>query len=224
MIPKDYTTTLVPGAHWSLTVRRGMQMQLTDTQGGANIGMLFYNPLLLSEKYNAPDSLKCQHTFKVTRGHCLYSDMGRIFASIIEDSFGWHDTVCGNTHPKHIADRWGKKNYQSDRNAWLQNGHDAFLVELAKYRLKKQDLATQSQLKLLAYGRPLVVVEDYNGNFRMAGFENGAEVVVNTASGAAMGDLNGYNITFTGTEKEPASFIDATIIGDTTNTTVVSGT
>ena len=58
----------------------------------------------------------------------------------------------------------------------------------------------------------------------MAGFENGAEVVVNTASGAAMGDLNGYNITFTGTEKEPASFIDATIIGDTTNTTVVSGT
>ena len=90
--------------------------------------------------------------------------------------------------------------------------------------LKKQDLATQSQLKLLAYGRPLVVVEDYNGNFRMAGFENGAEVVVNTASGAAMGDLNGYNITFTATEREPASFIDPTIIGDTTNTTVVSGT
>ena len=109
-------------------------------------GILFYNPLLLSEKYNAPDSLKCQHTFKVTRGHCLYSDMGRIFASIIEDSFGWHDTVCGNTHPQHIADRWGKKNYQTDRNAWLQNGHDAFLVELAKYRLKKQDLAANLNL------------------------------------------------------------------------------
>jgi uncharacterized protein len=146
MIPKDYTTTLVPGAHWSLTVRRGMQMQLTDIEGGANVGMLFYNPFLLSEKYNAPDSLKCQHTFKLTRGHCLYSDMGRIFASLTEDSFGWHDTVCGNSHPKHIADRWGKRDYQSDRNTWLQNGHDAFLVELAKYRLYKQDLAANLNL------------------------------------------------------------------------------
>ena len=146
MIPKDYTTTLVPGAHWSLIVRRGMQIQLTDTEGGANIGMLFYNPFILSEKYNAPDSLKCQHTFKLTRGHCLYSDMGRIFASIIEDSFGWHDTICGNSHPKHIAERWGKRDYQRDRNTWLQNGHDAFLVELAKYRLNKQDLAANLNL------------------------------------------------------------------------------
>ena len=121
-------------------------MQLTDIEGGANVGMLFYNPFLLSEKYNAPDSLKCQHTFKLTRGHCLYSDMGRIFASLTEDSFGWHDTVCGNSHPKHIADRWGKRDYQSDRNTWLQNGHDAFLVELAKYRLKKQDLAANLNL------------------------------------------------------------------------------
>jgi hypothetical protein len=58
----------------------------------------------------------------------------------------------------------------------------------------------------------------------MAGFENGCEVVVNTASGAAMGDLNGYNITFTGTEKEPASFIDPAIIGDAAHTNIVSGT
>ena len=28
--------------------------------------------------YNLPDTLKCQHTAKLTRGHCLYSDMGRV--------------------------------------------------------------------------------------------------------------------------------------------------
>ena len=32
------------------------------------------------------------------------------------------------------------------------------------------------------------------------------------------------NITFTGMEKAPANFIDPTIIDDTTNTVVVSGT
>ncbi|MFT4886896.1 MAG: urea carboxylase-associated protein 2 [Pseudohongiellaceae bacterium] len=141
LFPDDYTTVIAPGSHWSLNVRKGMQMKLTDIEGGANVGMLFYNPMLLSEKYNAPDTLKCQHTFKLTQGHCLYSDMGRVFASIIADSFGWHETVCGNSHLNHIEDRWGKRHYQSQRNEWLQNGFDAFLIELTKYRLKKQDLA-----------------------------------------------------------------------------------
>lgn len=146
LFPSKYQTVLTPGAHWSLVVRKGMQLILTDLEGGANVGMLFYNPTLLNEKYNAPDTLKCQHTFKLTRGHCLYSDMGRIFASITEDSFGWHDTLCGNTHAHHIESRWGARNYQTQRNDWLQNGFDAFLVELTKYGLKKQDLAANLNL------------------------------------------------------------------------------
>lgn len=146
LFPDNYKTVLAPGAHWSLTVRKGMQMKLTDLEGGANVGMLFYNPTLLSEKYNAPDSLKCQHTFKLTRGHCLYSDMGRVFASIVEDSFGWHETICGTSHAEHIEKQWGQRNYQTQRNDWLQNGFDAFLVELTKYRLKKQDLAANLNL------------------------------------------------------------------------------
>lgn len=146
IFPSDYKTVIAPGAHWSLVVRKGIEMRLTDLEGGANVGMLFYNPDLLSEKYNAPDTLKCQHTFKLTRGHCLYSDMGRVFASITQDSFGWHDSICGNCHSHHVESRWGKKSYQTQRNAWLQNGFDAFLVELAKYRMKKQDLASNLNL------------------------------------------------------------------------------
>ena len=120
-------------------------MTITDVHGGANVGMLFYNPYLLSEKYNAPDTLKCQHTFKLSKGNCLYSDMGRIFCSIIDDSFGWHESVCGVSHASHIA-RWGKRDYQKHRNQWLQNGYDSFLVELAKYELTTQDLAANLNL------------------------------------------------------------------------------
>lgn len=146
LFPSEYKTVIAPGAHWSLVVRKGIKMTLTDLEGGANVGMLFYNPNLMSEKYNAPDTLKCQHTFKLTRGHCLYSDMGRVFASITQDSFGWHDTICGNSHSQHVERSWGERNYQTQRNAWLQNGFDAFLVELAKYRMKKQDLAANLNL------------------------------------------------------------------------------
>ncbi|MCB1875643.1 MAG: urea carboxylase-associated family protein [Chromatiales bacterium] len=136
-----YTTRLPGAAHWSLIMRRGTEMRLTDLNGGGNVGMLFYNPHNLLERYNAPDTLKCQHTFKLTHGNCLYSDMGRIFCSVVGDDLGWHETVCGNVDAKTVKKRWGKRDYQNDRNDWHQNGHDAFLVELTKYGLGRADLA-----------------------------------------------------------------------------------
>lgn len=138
----DIYKTTVPGAsHWSFRVRRGMQLKIIDAEGGANVGMLFYNPEDLLEKYNAPDTLKCQHTFKLTRGNCLYSDMGRIFCSITEDTYGWHETVCGNISKEKVKSRWGGASYQQARNDWQQNGYDSFLVELAKYGLNEKDMA-----------------------------------------------------------------------------------
>lgn len=152
-----YDYTLPAASHWSLRVKRGLQMTLTDIEGGANLGMLFYNPELLSERYNAPDTLKCQHTFKLTQGHCLYSDMGRIFCSITEDQFGWHDTVCGNSSAKQVAEKWGARDYQHDRNNWQQNGYDSFLTELAKYGLNARDMAANinwfSKVKSAASGQ-----------------------------------------------------------------------
>ena len=116
-------------------------MRLTDLEGGASVGMLFYNPQNLLERYNAPDTLKCQHTFKLTQGNCLYSDMGRIFCSVTHDSLGWHDSVSGTSNKALVERRWGARDYQHDRNDWKQNGRDAFLVEIAKYGLGKRDLA-----------------------------------------------------------------------------------
>ena len=136
-----YETVVAGGKHWSLTVHAGTLMRLTDVEGGANVGMLFYNPENTLERYNAPDTLKCQHTFKLTKGHCLYSDMGRIFCSIVADSHGWHDTVSGNSNRRLVAARWGELDYQTHRNEWTQNGHDSFLVEAAKYGLGRRDLA-----------------------------------------------------------------------------------
>ena len=155
-----YQYTVPAAAHWSLRVRRGTSLRLTDVKGGANLGMMFYNPEDPLEKYNAPDTLKCQHTFKLTRGNCLYSDMGRIFCSIVEDSFGWHDTVCGNSNKAMVAEKWGEKDYQAARNEWHQNGYDSFLVELAKYGLNGKDLA--SNLNLFSK----VVVDD-TGNLSL---------------------------------------------------------
>ncbi|WP_072395858.1 urea amidolyase associated protein UAAP1 [Hyphomicrobium sp. CS1GBMeth3] len=136
-----YSDVLPGGKHWSLTMRRNHRLRLTDLDGGANVGMLFYNPVNLLERYNAPDTLKCQHTFKLTTGHCLYSDMGRIFCAIVSDTAGWHDTVCGASTKAMVKARWGEAAYQTHRNDWYQNGRDSFLIEAAKYGMSRRDLA-----------------------------------------------------------------------------------
>lgn len=141
MTERIYSDVLPGGKHWSMLMRRNTILKLTDVEGGANVGMLFYNPINLLERYNAPDTLKCQHTFKLTEGHCLYSDMGRIFCSIVADTHGWHDTVCGNTTKAMVTSRWGDVSYQEARNDWQQNGRDSFLVEAAKYGMGRRDLA-----------------------------------------------------------------------------------
>ena len=76
--------------------------------------------------------------------------------------------------------------------------------------LKKQDIATHKELKLLSYGRHRAIVEDYNGNFFLLGLEHGVELeTMAIGSGTVMADLNGYTLTLKGMEKIPANFIDA---------------
>jgi len=155
-----YSYTLPAASHWSLKIRRGLQLKLTDLEGGANLGMMFYNPENLLERYNAPDTLKCQHTFKLTQGNCLYSDMGRIFCSIIADSHGWHETVCGNSTADIVREKWGELCYQDARNEWHQDGFNSFLTELTKYGLNERDMGANINF----FSK---VSTDINGNLKL---------------------------------------------------------
>jgi uncharacterized protein len=133
--------TLPAGTHWSGLIRRGTALRITDLEGGANLSALFYNPEDKLERYNMPDTLKAQHTAFLTTGHVCYSDMGRVMCSIIDDSVGWHDTICGMTDSAMVEAKYGKATFQEKQNDMYRNGKDSMLIELAKYGLGKRDLA-----------------------------------------------------------------------------------
>ena len=120
------------GATWSHVLKRGTTLRISDPGGNANVGAIFYNFECPAERFNMPDTLKAQHIARLTEGLVLYSDMGRIFCSIVGDTVGWHDTVSGNINKAMVAERWGLKSYQDFKNDWTQNGHDAFLVDVAE--------------------------------------------------------------------------------------------
>jgi len=103
----------------------------------------------------------------------------------------------------------GTNTFDQNVSSSRENG-TTFVEQNLSVVLKKQDIATHNEVKLLSYGRPRVVVEDYNGSFFLMGLEHGADVqTVAITSGASMGDLSGYTITMQAMEKIPANFIDA---------------
>ena len=128
------------GASLSRVCRRGTELTMIDCEGGANVSALLYRAGEPLERYCMPDTLKAQHVSRLTEGVALYSDMGRVLASIVADSCGWHDTISGHSTPEMVSERWGARPYQDARNEWRRSAREAFLVELAKHGLGMRDL------------------------------------------------------------------------------------
>lgn len=102
----------------------------------------------------------------------------------------------------------GNSSLETAINSSRENG-TTFYESTLNVTLTYLDVATQEQIKLLAHGRPQVVVEDYNGNYFLIGKDNGCEVTGGTiVSGAAMGDLSGFTLVLTAQETAPPFFCD----------------
>ena len=101
----------------------------------------------------------------------------------------------------------GTSAYTETVNSSRDNGTTFFAPELT-LNLKKLTNEMTTQLKLMAYGRPQIIVWTKNGDALLAGQTEGMDVTGGTiGTGAALGDLYGYSVTFTGTEPLPAAFI-----------------
>jgi uncharacterized protein len=134
------------GQMWSRILRRGQRLRITDLEGGAAVAALFYSADDHGERYNMPDTLKAQHIARLTKNYVLYSDMGRVLCSIVEDSCGWHDTITGASNAESSRKKYGEGAYQELRNDFYRNTRDNFLVELGKYGMGKKDIVPNVNL------------------------------------------------------------------------------
>ena len=84
-----------------------------------------------------------------------------------------------------------------------------FFTQTLVINLKKQDFDMHKNIKLLAYGRPRIIVRTMTDQFFLMGLAQGCDTTAGEiSSGAAMGDFNGYSLTFVAMEVSPANFID----------------
>jgi hypothetical protein len=122
-----------------------------------------------------------------------------------------------------VYDVKGNSSMETTVNASRENGTVFYeqTLNLTLHKLTKED---NKELKLLAYGRPHIAIEDYNGNKMMMGLSNGCDVSGGTVTtGAAMGDMSGYTLTFTAQETTPPNFMGVSTGAETFNSTDFTG-
>jgi len=123
----------------------------------------------------------------------------------------------------------GNSSFEQTITSSRENG-TTFFDQTLNLTLKKLTVQDHKELKLMSYGRPHVVVHDYNGNAFLMGAEHGSEVTGGTiVTGAAMGDLSGYTLTLNAQEQVPANFLEGAteanpFAGLTGTVTVTEGT
>lgn len=94
----------------------------------------------------------------------------------------------------------GTSTFDQSLTSSRDNG-TTFAEQTLTVSLKKQDATTHKEVKLLAYGRPQILIEDNNGTVWLMGEEFGAEMNATTSTGASLGDKSGYELTFAAMEK-----------------------
>lgn len=105
--------TIPPGWYVNLRLPRGSALRITNPSGTPGAAFFMWNADDISERFNAGDTTKLQWTTDLTTGRVLFSDMGRVMASIVADSGAGHDSIIGPNGPAQSAGRNGRDNLRS---------------------------------------------------------------------------------------------------------------
>ena len=123
-------------------------------------------------------------------------------------------TGLGNVTAYQYQVKGANNNLQDNINSSRDNG-TTFFEQVVNVQFTKLNASTNKELKLMAYGRPQIVVHTYSGDAFLVGKNNGCELTAGSIqTGTAMGDLYGYTATFTGQEQLYSQFITGSTVAN----------
>jgi uncharacterized protein len=128
---------IAAGSYASTVVARGTVVRLHDIAGEACAAVLVHNADQPAERLNVADTVKVQWQAYLTEGSVLFSDMGRAMATIVHDTSGRHDALCGASNRLLNERRYGTGAVSGS----CPNARDQFVVALAKHGLSRRDVA-----------------------------------------------------------------------------------
>jgi urea carboxylase-associated protein 2 len=131
-----WAETVAGGGYASKVISRGSTVRLTDVAGDACAHLLLFNADQPWERLNVADTVKVLWQAYLGLGHLLLSDQGRVLASIVTDTSGRHDALCGTSSQLRNEERYGDGAPQGPAPA----GRELQVLAAAKHGLSARDV------------------------------------------------------------------------------------
>jgi hypothetical protein len=94
----------------------------------------------------------------------------------------------------------------------VENGTVFNSTEL-NIKIRKLSTAKRNEVKLLSTARLVAVVKTNQDQYWFMGFTRGMDMTAgNNMTGVALGDMTGYDLTFTHAEKEPPAIVQSAVL------------
>jgi urea carboxylase-associated protein 2 len=124
--------TIPGGWYWTVKVLAGEALRLSLPESPSAISLIAWNAADTSERLNYADTVKVQWTAALGKGRVIFSDMGKVMFSIVEDTTGAHDALMGGSTPASNRARYGAGH--------MRNTRDNFVLAAGKLGLDRRDI------------------------------------------------------------------------------------
>ncbi|SEF34772.1 hypothetical protein SAMN05421837_107562 [Amycolatopsis pretoriensis] len=131
-----WAETVAGGGYTHKVLARGTRLRLTDVEGDACAHLLLFNAAQPWERLNVADTVKVQWNAYLGEKVALLSDQARVLATIVADSSGRHDALCGTSTVDGNVEHYGDGSPQGPSPAGLP----LFTLAAAKNGLGPRDL------------------------------------------------------------------------------------
>jgi urea carboxylase-associated protein 2 len=128
--------TIAPGGYAARQLNTGARLRLIDLKGDACTSLLLFNAERPVERLNIADTIKVQWNGYLRAGSLLLSDMGRVMASLLEDTAGTHDAFCGASNQASNQRKYG----DGFNHGAHPNARDRLTLGAAKFGLGRRDI------------------------------------------------------------------------------------
>lgn len=131
-----WAETVAPGGYTHRLLSRGAHLRLDDPTGDANAHVLLFNAREPWERLNVADTAKIPWQAYLGAGHPLLSGDGRVLATIVADTSGHHDALCGTSTDARNLAKYGDARPEGP----APSGRALFVKAAAKHGLSPRDL------------------------------------------------------------------------------------
>ena len=129
---KIISDEIVEPGPFTRKIPAGHHFRIIDLEGQQAVDFLCYDQANEENRYNAANTIKVARTVYVGEGCKLYSDLGDVLMTVIEDTVGFHDTIGGCCSTEFNYRRYGIKDTPSCRRN--------FITALAKHGMRPRDI------------------------------------------------------------------------------------